>query len=112
MRYLYDTEMKYRCVSALQDRGNLQDTVCNKHETATREGGASSLEPRSRLFDFDIRYKTGGSCKTLSATRQGTATREGGASSMESMSKLFDNLTRDSYERRRSELNGTEEQPI
>ena len=93
------------------------------------------MEPRSSLFEFDIRYKTRESYKTLSATRQRTATREGGGSSMEQLREkeervernrgvdylilisatrqgklqhIVSNRTRSSYERRRSELHGIE----
>ena len=90
-------------------------------------GGASSMESRSRPFDFDIRYKTGGVTRhrqqqdkeqlrekaeraqwnrgadyliLISATRQGK------------LREIFSNKARNSYKRRRSELNGIEAQTI
>ena len=51
------------------------------------------MESRSRLFYFDVRYKTGGNDKTLRALSQGMAMRERGF-----------------YKRRGSEHSGIEEQ--
>ena len=70
------------------------------------------MESRSSLFDFDVRYKTEGNDKTFHALSKPATRQEGNDKTLHALSKGMAMRERDSYERRRSEHSGIEEQTV